>query len=69
MTDRPSPETVLHWIDRKLWSANTWLEDHGRHSRKPRPETDIEHREEDIAMFQYMHGCFAKALAQRSASV
>lgn len=60
------PQEVIHWIDRKLWSANTWLSDHGRSSKKPRPEIDIEHREEDIRMFEYMRGCFMKALDKRN---
>lgn len=60
------PEHVINWIDRKLWSASTWMETFGRGTKKQRPDLDIEHREEDIAMFEYMRGCFQKALDKRS---
>lgn len=65
MAERPTPETVIRWIDRRIWSANTWLDDHGRSSKRPRPETDIEHKEEDVAMFEYMRGCFGAALEKK----
>ena len=60
------PAAVTHWIDRRLYSANTWLEQHGRHAPKPRPELDIENKEQDVAMFEYVRGCFQKALDKRN---
>lgn len=62
----PTPETVTHWLERKLWSANTWLEQHGPSAKHPRPQHDIDHRIEDVTMFTYMRGCFAKALEKRA---
>lgn len=65
MTD---PQDMIAWLDRRITSANTWLEDHGRHSRKPRPEHEIEAKEYDVAMLEEIKGAYLKALERRQTS-
>jgi hypothetical protein len=65
MTD---PEEMVAWIDRRIASAETWLEDHGKSSKRPRPETEIDIKEYDIARFQEIRGAYLKALAKREAA-
>ena len=65
MTD---PEEMLAWIDRRIASAETWLEDHGKHSKRPRPDIEIEIKEYDIARFQEIRGAYLKALEKRNAA-
>ena len=48
MTD---PAEMIAWLDRRIASAMTWLDDHGKGSKKPRPETEIATKEYDIARF------------------
>jgi hypothetical protein len=60
-----TPDQMLNWMDRKIRSANTWLETFGRGTKKQRPELDIEHREEDIECFAELRGAYVKALERR----
>ena len=46
----------------------TWLDDHGRHSKKPRPEGEIAIKEYDIARFEEIKTAYLKALAKRDAA-
>ncbi|MDW9574714.1 hypothetical protein GOB36_26700 [Sinorhizobium meliloti] len=62
MTD---PAEMIAWLDRRIASAHTWLADHGRRSKKPRPEMEIETKEYDIARFEEIRGAYLKALAKR----
>ncbi|MGK9199457.1 hypothetical protein [Sinorhizobium meliloti] len=62
MTD---PAAMIAWLDRRIASAQTWLADHGRRSRKPRPEMEIETKEYDIARFEEIRGAYLKALDRR----
>ena len=62
------PEEMLAWIDRRIASAETWLEDHGKHSKRPRPDIEIETKEYDIARFQEIRGAYVKALEKRRAA-
>jgi hypothetical protein len=59
------PQEMIAWLDRRIASAETWLEDHGRSSKKPRPDHEIETKEYDIARFQEVRGAYLKALAKR----
>ena len=61
------PAEMLAWIDRRIASAETWLDDHGRRSKKPRPEIEIETKEYDIAMLTEIRAAYAKALARMEA--
>lgn len=63
-----TPEEMLDWMDRKLWSANTWLETFGRGGKKQWTELDIEHREEDVECFTELRGACVKALERRNQS-
>ncbi|UFS83186.1 hypothetical protein LPB79_13110 [Rhizobium sp. T136] len=65
MTD---PQTVIEWMDRRMWSIATWLETFGRSASKPRPELDIAAKEEDLRMFTELRGAYEKALAKKRAS-
>jgi hypothetical protein len=59
---------MIEWLDRRILSVQTWLGDHGRRSKKPRPETDIAIKEEDLAKFEEIKVAYVKALANRSAA-
>lgn len=59
------PAEMIAWLDRRIASAQTWLADHGRRSKKPRPEMEIETKEYDIARFEEIRGAYLKALAHR----
>ncbi|ASP63374.1 hypothetical protein [Sinorhizobium meliloti] len=61
MTD---PAEMVAWLDRRIASAQTWLADHGRRSKKPRPEMEIETKEYDIARFEEIRGAYLKARAK-----
>ncbi|MBX5021199.1 hypothetical protein EVB88_072 [Rhizobium phage RHph_N28_2] len=65
MTD---PAEMIAWLDRRIASAMTWLDDHGRGSKRPRPETEIEAKEYDIARFEEIKAAYLKALAKRDAA-
>lgn len=65
MTD---PETMLAWLDRRINSVTMWLSDHGRRSKKPRPEELILIKEEDLAMFEEIKRAYSRALDNRRAS-
>ncbi|TCV66305.1 hypothetical protein [Neorhizobium sp. S3-V5DH] len=62
MTD---PTEMIAWLDRRIASAMTWLDDHGRGSKKPRPIDLIELKEYDIARFEEIKGAYLKALKKR----
>lgn len=62
------PQDMLDWLDKRIASAMTWLDDHGRHSKRPRPEHEIETKEYDIARFEEIKGAYRKALDRRNAS-
>lgn len=65
MTD---PETMINWIDSRIASAELWLIDHGRESKRPRPEHEIQIKENDIAMFTELRGAYVKAVERRKAA-
>ena len=62
------PEEMFAWLDRRIASAETWLEDHGKRSKRPRPDIEIETKEYDIARFQEIRGAYVKALEKRRAA-
>ncbi|ACI55722.1 hypothetical protein Rleg2_2448 [Rhizobium leguminosarum bv. trifolii WSM2304] len=59
------PSEMIAWLDRRIASAMTWLDDHGKGSKKPRPDHEIESKEYDIARFEEIKAAYAKALAKR----
>lgn len=63
MTD---PETMIAWMDRRLWSLHTFIEDHGPGTKSPRPETVLDGKREDIRMFEELRGAYVKALSRRN---
>jgi hypothetical protein len=65
MTD---PQEMLQWLDKRIASAMTWINDHGRTSKKPRPDQEIIDKEYDIARFEEIKAAYAKALAKRDAA-
>lgn len=62
------PEEMISWLDRRIASAMTWLDDHGKGSKKPRPDHEIETKEYDISRFEEIKAAYAKALAKRDAA-
>ena len=65
MTD---PAVMISWMDGRIASAELWLECHGRESRRPRPEHEIQIKENDIAMFTELRAAYAKAVERRKAA-
>ncbi len=59
------PSEMIQWLDRRIASAMTWLDDHGKGSKKPRPEGEIEVKEYDIARFEEIKAAYVKALDRR----
>ncbi|MBX5206713.1 hypothetical protein [Rhizobium sp. NZLR11] len=62
MTD---PQEMLQWLDRRIASAMTWLDDHGSTSRKPRPDHEIETKLDDVAKLEEIKGAYVKAATAR----
>jgi hypothetical protein len=65
MTD---PINMLDWLDKRIASAELWIECHGRESKRPRPEHEIQIKENDIAMFTELRGAYVKALERKRAA-
>ncbi len=59
------PSEMIAWLDRRIASAMTWLDQHGKGSKKPRPDHEIETKEYDIARFEEIKAAYVKALAKR----
>ncbi|TBB27311.1 hypothetical protein ELH48_09180 [Rhizobium ruizarguesonis] len=66
MTD---PQEMIQWLDRRIASAMTWLDDHGKGSKRPRPQHEIETKEYDIARLEEIKAAYATALAKREQAV
>ncbi|NTG48606.1 hypothetical protein G6M04_14530 [Agrobacterium rhizogenes] len=62
MTD---PAEMISWLDKRIASAMTWLDDHGKGSKRPRPETEVSAKEYDIARFEEIKAAYVKALERR----
>jgi hypothetical protein len=62
------PEIMVAWLDRRINSVRMWLSDHGRRSKKPRPEGEILIKEEDLSMFEELKRAHTRALENRKAS-
>lgn len=65
MTD---PADMVRWLDKRIASAMTWVEDRGKGSKRPWPENEINHKLEDIEKFEEIKGAYLKALAKRNES-
>jgi hypothetical protein len=61
-------EEMLDWIDRRMWSLNTYIEDHGPCGKRPMPETVIAGKLDDIAKFTELRGAYVKAVERRKQS-
>ena len=42
----------IDFIRSSIWSLQTWLQDHGRLAKKPRPDFDIDQRERHLKSFE-----------------
>ncbi|MGR9149628.1 hypothetical protein ACU8MT_09210 [Rhizobium leguminosarum] len=60
-----NPSEMIAWLDRRIASAMTWLDDHGKGSKHPRPQHEIETKEYDIARFEEIKAAYVKALERR----
>jgi hypothetical protein len=56
---------MIAWLGRRIASAMTWLDDHGKGAKKPRPDHEITSKEYDIARFEEVKGAYMKALKKR----
>jgi hypothetical protein len=59
------PAEMIDWMDRRIRSAEGWLEDHGRRAKRPWPEHVIEAKENDVAKFRELRGAYVRALEAR----
>jgi hypothetical protein len=62
MTD---PAEMIAWLDRRIASAMAWLDDHGKGSKRPRPQHELETKEYDIPRFEEIKAAYVKALERR----
>jgi len=62
MTD---PSEMIAWLDRRIASAMTWMDEHGKGSKRARPDHEIEAKAYDIARFEEIKGAYLKALKKR----
>jgi hypothetical protein len=61
------PSEMIQWLDKRIASAMTWLDDHGRSSKRPRPEGEIATKLDDVSKFEEIKAAYVKALAKRDA--
>jgi len=59
------PTEMIAWLDRRIASAMTWLDQHGRGSKRPRPEHEIETKLDDVAKFEEVKAAYVKALDRK----
>ncbi|MCW0014882.1 hypothetical protein [Rhizobium sp. BT-226] len=59
------PSEMISWLDRRIASAMAWLDDHGKGSKRPRPQHEIETKEYDIARFEEIKAAYVTALERR----
>ncbi|SCB30479.1 hypothetical protein [Rhizobium lusitanum] len=59
------PSEMIAWLDRRIASAMTWLDNFGRGSKRPRPETEISSKEYDVRMFEEIRDAYVKALDRK----
>lgn len=59
------PEEMLEWMDKRLWSLQSYLDDHGPGSKRPMPEIVIDGKLDDIAKFTELRGAYVKAVERR----
>ncbi|MBY5692025.1 hypothetical protein HFO41_24905 [Rhizobium leguminosarum] len=62
------PAEMIAWLDRRIASAMAWLDDHGKASKRPRPQHEIETKEYDIARFEEIKAAYVKALERRESA-
>lgn len=58
------PETMLLWLDRRIASAENWVETFGS-GRKARPAHEIEMKMFDIQAFNEIKTAYKRALEKR----
>ena len=49
----------------RVSSAMTWLDNHGKRSKRPRPDHEITDKEYDVARFEEIKGAYLKALLKK----
>lgn len=59
------PSEMIAWLDRRIASAMTWMDDHGKGSKRPRPQHEIETKEYDIARFEEIKAAYVKAIERK----
>ena len=62
-----SSQDKIDFIAGRIWSLQAWLQDHGRSSKKPRPEFDIQQRERALQMFEAIQSDYLASQSRRSA--
>lgn len=65
MTD---PEIMLAWLDGRIASVSTWLEDHGPGTKRPWPQTDIDAKRVNLDRYEEIRVAYAKAVERRNAA-
>lgn len=59
------PSEMISWLDRRIASAMAWLDDHGRTSKKPRPDHEIETKLDDVSKLEEIKAAYVKALERK----
>jgi len=62
------PEIMLAWLDGRISSVSTWLEDHGPGTKRPWPQTDIDIKHTNLEHYQELRIAYAKAVERRKAA-
>lgn len=59
------PEKIA-CLTRRIASTRMWLEAHGRYSKKPRPEHEIDGKEDDLKWMESMLDDYTKSLERHN---
>lgn len=62
-----SLQDKIDFLAGRIWSLQTWLQDHGRSSKKPRADLDIQQRERALQMFEAIQSDYLASQSRRSA--
>jgi hypothetical protein len=62
------PEIMLAWLDGRIASTETWLEEHGPGTKKPWPQTDIDAKQINLQRYQEIRVAYAKSVDRRNAA-
>jgi hypothetical protein len=62
------PEIMLAWLDGRIASVETWLNDHGPGTKRPWPESDILNKRTNLERYQEIRVAYQKAWERKQAA-